>query len=114
MKTFNVCAAQGDLLLRKIDMLPADAIQENPENDGYVLAHSETGHNHIVKAQEGVQFYRHSNDNFKAYLVVNNDKAVVEHMRSFDTHESIECKKGIYEIRRQREYTAEGFRRAAD
>jgi len=113
MKTFDKCAAQGDMLIRKIDILPDHVKLLNAENGNYVLAHSETGHNHVVKADSTVKFYQHANDNFIAYLVVDNT-AVVEHMRSHDTHESIMFKQGVYEIRRQREYIAEGFRRAQD
>ena len=40
--------------------------------------------------------------------------AILEHHRSIDTHEALEIKPGIYEIRRQREYTPQGFRRVAD
>jgi len=113
MKTFNNCAAQGDMLIRKIDALPTDVKALKSECGNFVLAHSETGHSHVVKEQPGVQFYQNANDNFIAYLVVDNE-AVVEHMRSHDTHESIMFKQGVYEIRRQREYIQEGFRRAQD
>lgn len=113
MKTFENMAAQGDMLLRRIDKLPNDVVAVEPEEGNYVLAHSETGHNHIVKAKPDVEFYQHANDNFVAYLVVNNE-ADVEHMRSYDTHETLRVRKGVYEVRRQREYTAEGFRRAQD
>lgn len=113
MKIFENMAAQGDMLIKRIAELPKDVIEAKAENGNYILAHSETGHNHVVKEETGVKFYQHANDNFIAYLVVDNE-AKVEHMRSFDTHETIGFKKGIYEIRRQREYTAEGFRRAAD
>lgn len=113
MKTFNNCAAQGDMLIRKIDKLPDNVNALKSEAGHFVLAHSETGHNHVVKETPDVQFYQNANDNFIAYLVVNNE-AVVEHMRSHDTHESIMFKQGVYEIRRQREYIQEGFRRAQD
>lgn len=113
MKTFENQAAQGDMLISRIGSLPLDAKEIAAEAGFYVLAHSETGHNHVVKEAQDVQFFQHANDNFIAYLVVNNT-AVVEHMRSFDTHESIRFNPGIYEIRRQREYTPEGFRRALD
>lgn len=113
MKTFNNCAAQGDMLIRKIDKLPDNVNALKSEDGNFVLAHSETGHNHVVKETPDVQFYQNANDNFIAYLVVNNE-AVVEHMRSHDTHESIMIKQGVYEIRRQREYIQEGFRRAQD
>lgn len=113
MKTFKNQAAQGDMLIRKIDALPSEAKPMKSECGNFVLAHSETGHNHVVKEAPGVQFYQHANDNFIAYLVVDNE-ACVEHMRGHDTHETIGFKQGIYEIRRQREYVQEGFRRALD
>lgn len=113
MKTFQNMAAQGDMVIRRIKSLPDGVVKQSAESGAYVLAHSETGHNHVVKESPDVEFFQHANDNFKAYLVVNNT-AVVEHMRSFDVHDPISFDAGVYEIRRQREYTPEGFRRAID
>lgn len=113
-KTFKTQAAQGDMLLRKIDKLPNGVSATKSENGKYVLAHSETGHNHTVKIKEGVSFYSNDNDPFIAYLVVDNTTCFVEHERGFDTHETIKIGNGIYEVRRQREYTPEGWRRAQD
>lgn len=113
MKTFQNQAAQGDMLITRIEALPTGVIKQKPEVDRYILAHSETGHHHVVWADDDVELYAHANDNFRAYLVVNKETCV-EHLRSHDTHESISIGKGIYEIRRQREYEPEGFRRAAD
>lgn len=114
MKTFKTQAAQGDMLLTKIKALPSNVTKTEAVNSKFILAHSETGHNHTVKKQAGITFYSNDNDPFIAYLVVDNTKCLVEHERGFDTHESISLKDGIYEIRRQREYTPEGFRRAQD
>lgn len=113
-KTFEKIAAQGDLLFIRIDTLPEGSILQDAKNGEYVASHSETGHKHIIRQCEDVEFYLAANDNMKAYLVVKNDGPLVEHMRSFDTHEPIMFKKGIYEIRRQREYTPEGWRVALD
>lgn len=115
MKTFNQMAAQGDILFRSIKELPKDVIEvKSCKSMEFVLSHSETGHKHYVKTTPNVQFFTHANDNMLAYLVVNKGTAQVEHARSFDTHESIELKKGIWEIRRQREYSPEGWRVALD
>lgn len=114
MKSFNHSAAQGDCLLRKINELPAGLKTMEAKNGQFIVAHSETGHNHCVEARDTVTLYA-SVDQFRGYLEVKGDKPVLlEHHRSFDTHEALEIKPGIYEIRRQREYTPEGFRRAAD
>lgn len=115
-ETFDRQCAQGDMLITKIDKLPNDIqIQPMTPEEGYhILAHSETGHHHIITDNQ-VEFYSHANDNFVAYLVVNNPEgALIEHKRSFDTHAPIKVNKGIYEIRRQREYINEGFRAVAD
>lgn len=124
--TFKKQAAQGDMLIRTIDKLPANVKEIKAEGGKYILAHSETGHHHVVRKQDGITFYSNDNDPFIAYLVVDNTvkKALIEHERSFDTHETIALKcpdktiskenKRVYEIRRQREYMPDGFRKAQD
>lgn len=108
-------AAQGDMLLRKIDALPDDVKELSAKNGVHVLAHSETGHNHVIKDRSDIKFYEHANDNFKAFIVIENKPALLEHMRSYRRHETIEVQPGIYEIRRQREEDVFGdIRRALD
>ena len=106
-------AAQGDVMFRKIAALPEDAVAAKAEKGAFVVAHSETGHNHIVLERAGVQYFS-AMDEFRSYLIVEGDPAPVEHQRSFDTHGTIGLSEGVWEVRRQREYTPEGFRRAAD
>lgn len=113
MKTFENQACQGDMMLIRIESLPENLIAGEQDDLNYIITHSESGHNHVIEKQEGVEFYQSANDNFKAYIVVDN-VVHLKHLRGFDTHETIEIKKGIYEVRRQREYTPEGFRRAID
>jgi hypothetical protein len=113
MKTFEKMAAQGDMLLVRIDALPEGLREVPPINGAYILAHSETGHNHVVLERPTVKLFS-AMDEFRAYLTVEGDPAELQHQRSFDTHESLKIAPGIYEVRRQREYTPEGFRRAAD
>ena len=109
---FEKCAAQGDLLITRIDALPETSIQAQPENGVHVLAHSETGHHHVVDAAR-VDYFHAANDSFVSYLRVN-EPADLRHLRSFDTHAPIHLQPGLYRINRQREYTPEGFRTAAD
>lgn len=113
MKTFEKMAAQGDMLLLRVDRLP-EGVREVPAvNGAYILAHSETGHNHVVLERPTVRLFS-AMDEFRAWLVVEEEPAELQHQRSFDTHESLKIAPGVYEVRRQREYTPEGFRRAAD
>lgn len=113
MKLIKTQGAQGDVLFRRIDALPADATPAKAEAGQFVVAHSETGHNHVVMERPGVRYFT-AMDELRAYLVVEGDPAPVEHLRSFDTHETFGLTPGVWEVRRQREYTPEGFRRAAD
>lgn len=109
---FKTQAAQGDLLITKIKKLPAGLVAAKSENGFHVVAHSETGHNHVVK-ERSAQLLIDKTNAFIGYLNVL-EPCEVEHLRSHDTHQSIALDKGIYEIRRQREYTPQGFRKAAD
>lgn len=112
MKTFDTMAAQGDLLITRIDKLPDGLMPVKPENGQFVVAHSETGHNHVI-ADESVVAFAPANDNFTLYLVVDKP-AKLEHLRSFDRHAPLSVPPGTYRINRQREYTPQGYRRAAD
>ncbi len=112
MKTFRIQAAQGDMLLTKVEVVPDDFKLSEPEAGRHIVTHSETGHNHIVKSED-VDMYASANDEFVVYLVVKNETKL-EHLRSFDTHSPISLNPGIYRVNRQREYTPEGYRRAQD
>lgn len=114
MKTFTNCAAQGDILIQRIAGLPKEAIKAQSENGKFILAHSETGHSHVIAERPGVEYFT-GPDPMVAYLkVIDSVECLLEHERSFDTHESILLKGGTYEIRRQREYTPQGWRRVED
>lgn len=117
MKTFRNQAAQGDLLLRRIDRLPAEAKKVTPKNGSYVVAHSETGHHHTIEARPGVGLFT-VDDPLISYLEVveacDEVETILRHLRDFDTHEEILIPPGVYEIRRQREYVPEGWRRVED
>lgn len=117
MKTFTNYAAQGDLLIRRIDSIPKDAKPIKTEKGVFIVAHSETGHNHVIAERPNVSMFT-TGDPMVSYLQVvescDEVETIIEHLRSFDTHESIKIPNGNYEIRRQREYTPEGWRRVED
>ncbi len=113
MKTFNQQAAQGDTLITQIDNIPDGLIEMKPENGQFVIAHSETQHHHVLPSR-GVQAYHNPQNPMIMFVVVKRDYADLKHLRSFDTHETLRLKEGAYEIRRQREYTPEGWRRIED
>lgn len=112
MKTFRTQAAQGDLLITRIEKLPSGVVQVAPERGAVVIGHSETGHHHVMDA-DTVEMYRLPDEIYECFLVVKAPTAL-RHLRGFDTHEPIMHETGIYRVRRQREHTPEGWRRAAD
>lgn len=116
MKTFTKMAAQGDFIIIRIDDIPADVEKLEAENGQYVIAHSKTGHNHVM-TMERVQAFKPKNvedrDLYELFLYVE-QPTEINHLRSFDTHETLLVPPGNYQVRRQREYVPEGYRRAAD
>ena len=116
MRTFTKMAAQGDFIIRRISDLPTNVEPVSAENGKIVVAHSETGHNHVMEADR-VEAYKPTGvkdvDLYEMFLLVK-EPTEINHLRSYDTHETLLVPPGTYEVRRQREYVAEGFRRAQD
>lgn len=114
MRRFNRIAAQGDIMIIKIAELPTDAdlTEVQPEGQNLIVTHSETGHHHVME-REAATMFECKDKELEAFLVVHRE-AELKHLRPHDTHESIMFGPGTYKIRRQREYTPEGYRRVAD
>lgn len=120
MKKITRCAAQGDVLLTRIDRLP-DGAMKQPRSAEIIIAHSETGHHHV--ALQVHEYYAHpTRGDMLSYLVASGSlPIVIEHRRPYDTHEALELLSDtpdvgdvVWEIRRQREHTPDGWRRVED
>jgi hypothetical protein len=112
MKTVTRIAAQGDVLFRRVDRLP-DEVKKQERRGSIVVAHSETGHHHVIRSPN-VELYRGA-DPLVSFLRLDCDFADVEHMRPFHTHETLRLlgAEGVptyFEVRRQREHVPEGWR----
>ena len=121
MKIIQNIGAQGDVILRRIDHLPAGLVPVAPEHGRLVVAHSETGHHHALDAREAQMFDRIERDPLRAYLSVTGEFVDLLHHRSHHTHETLRLPRGTYEVIRQRENGRTGEqvgpwagRRAAD
>ena len=121
-QTFVNMAAQGDLLIQRVDSFPENLEKVDPENGQFIVAHSETGHHHVVEAERPndagetetvTELYRLPEEIYELFLDV---KAPVNltHKREFDTHAPLQIEPGKYRIRRQREHTPQGMRQVAD
>jgi hypothetical protein len=115
MKRFENMAAQGDMLIRRIDSLPKGLKSIPSENGKHILTHSESGHHHVVMERPGIQHFS-GMDVLRSYLVVPEGEEVdLVHERDHDTHETIRFGAGTYEILRQREAEfGDSWRMAAD
>lgn len=112
MKKFKNICAQGDVYIRRIDKLPENVVEIKPIEGKNIVTFSETMHHHVMDATKA-KMYSLPDSIMKCLLVVN-DPVALEHLRSYDTHESIMFEPGVYEVVRQREYTPEGFRKVQD
>lgn len=100
---------QGDIMLTRVDSLPKEAKLQ----DNNVVAHSETGHHHVA---ERAKVFAVPNGE-ELYLQALGKSVDIVHKRDYDTHETVRLlsKPGeVFKVRRQREYTPEGWRRVED
>lgn len=123
MKEVKQAAAQGDVILRKMTSkkIPKGFVKtKRKPGESVIVTHSETGHHHVIDPINGqhVEMYEDKTNPLVCYLqmgdCVNFD---VVHLRPYDTHETLRFlgKKGdVWEVRRQREHTPEGWRRVQD
>jgi hypothetical protein len=117
MKTFTRMAAQGDSMLIRIDNFPENLERIEPnEHNQIVVAHSETGHHHVLLADRVIAYKPAGVKEVDLYEMFLSVEAPTElnHLRAFDTHETLLVPPGKYTVRRQREYIPEGFRKAQD
>ena len=112
MRTFKNQAAQGDVFFERIEEMPEGLELAKLDNGNFVVAHSESGHNHVIDSRNAQLFIDKTNQ-FIAYLKVM-APAELKHLRDHDTHETLAFEPGIYRIRRQREATPEGWQKAQD
>lgn len=105
-KIVNDIAAQGDVTFVRVGELPTTLglrpAAIDTEANGFVIAHSETGHHHVARLNGGTEFLV-PRSGLVAYLQSENE-IEIDHLRSFDTHGSLKLAPGIWEVRRQREW----------
>jgi hypothetical protein len=111
MKTFKDICAQGDVLICRREALPKGLEPVQPIRGRIIVTHSETGHHHVMDSQAVEMF---TTDNPMVAWIKVNRPVALEHLRPHDTHEPIMFAPGVYEVRRQREHTPEGWQQVQD
>ena len=102
MKTVTMRPSfQGDVMILRIAALPKKNLKAAAAEKGrFIIAHSETGHHHVVDADCATLTRI---DQFTALLnVIKPTK--IDHLREFNTHPSIALQPGMYEFRSGREF----------
>jgi hypothetical protein len=118
MKTFKQTAAQGEVTLTRVGALPDGLTPQAPIDGRVIVAHSETGHHHVMEIERekepAVEFMPGS-DPLTAWLRVHRPTALV-HLRGHDTHEPLMVSPGLYRCDYAREYNPyeDAIRRVAD
>lgn len=108
---------QGDVFIKAIEEIPADAELVEKNSSKVILAYGEiTGHAHAVHGEKNLSYYADKKDpNLLAYLIVDRFESLLTH----PDHYSKDLNRdklpvGKYEIRRQTEYTPQELRRVND
>jgi hypothetical protein len=106
---------QGDVCFRRVKSIPSKFKREARKGP-LIVAHSETGHHHLIEDAGVVRF--DGGDPLKCYLLLESvDHCDVVHKRPHDTHETIRLGGGsgaVYEVIRQQEWSPAGWRRVQD
>lgn len=112
IQTIEKVSAQGELIMHRVDSIP-DGWEPQEVDGDIIVAHSETGHHHVI--EHGAVIYESGENPLVAYLEVQMEFVDLIHRRSSDTHAPQRFRRGIWEVRRQREYIpGGGTRRAVD
>ena len=101
---------QGDVLIKRIDSIPASAREVARENGNIVLAHGEiTGHAHVIRDPLARMFGTPADEDGPKFIDIPRPASVVH-----DEHAPLGLEAGTYEVKRQREYSPGEIRRVAD
>lgn len=119
-QTYTKCGFQGDVGFVRVDAIPegyapAQPDVENAGKPAHAVAHSETGHHHVVDASDVIRY--EGTDPGIAYLRLESESATVTHLRAHDTHGPVSLLGGagaVWKVVRQREFDGVAERRAQD
>lgn len=115
MKTVSQMAAQGDVIVRRVDKMPKGC-KLQPTTGIITVSRSDSGHHHQIE-NAGVSLHSSSEELVFYIRLDSAEFADLVHKRDHDTHETLRLTGGegaVWEARLQREWTPEGWRRASD
>ena len=93
----RVAVTHGELVLIPIDTIPKGEVKSSNKE---ILAHSETGHHHILEAEQEFELITSGED--RAVLI--KEVAKLWHNKTFDIHETRIIAPGAYIVKEKTEY----------
>lgn len=89
----------GEVLLLRVSKAPKEGKLSKVKS--FIVAHSESGHNHVLQSKETftVREIAEAYD----YLILNKPADLV-HQKTHDTHDTITVEPGIYKVIKKTEY----------
>lgn len=91
----RVTVTHGEVCLKPVSSVPSG---KKTSHNMYVVAHSETGHNHVIEGDLDV-----IEAEGRRYLLIK-EVSKLFHDKTFDTHETRELAPGYYEVTEKTEY----------
>lgn len=106
-------ARHGEVILKKVSEIPAGA-KLVEERNSVIVGHSESGHHHVLEAENGVMIKMYEIDG-KTYLDLPS-KGNLIHQKSVESHGTQVIERGIYirEIRQSYSYAEKIMKRVID
>ena len=113
---------QGDVLIIPIaGKLPQGLKPVEREQGRVVLAHGEvTGHAHAIRERNAFLYQEDVKEKPRTFLHIVQPEGALHNAKNssvglrHEEHAKVKLKPGLYEVRRQREYTPEEIRNVAD
>lgn len=84
----------GEVILKPVSALPQGAILDKKEKK-HIVAHSETGHHHVLEAKQEVEVYTASGEK---YLVIPSLAKLFHQKTGGDVHKTHEVAPSVYQV----------------
>jgi hypothetical protein len=109
MLKFSKVAAQGEITIIRLGNVKKKKqgfTPMQPENGRFIIGHSETGHHHVLDRIDGVNVMVMDKPpaGMRILHAILENPTSLNHLREYDTHESIMLEPGEYEFRIAREF----------
>lgn len=97
----RVAITHGELFILPVDKVPEG---KTSKHETLILAHSETGHHHVLESPSKVQFtLTEIGESVERYLTLEREAELV-HKKTFDIHETRILTPGNYRVFIKKEY----------